>query len=507
MARKAQTVWVSDFKGQHDGAVPATSPVVTSSLSNVKARFGRITGRGGMTKYQSIAVAAGNPPVLGLFNYKRVSGTHELLRMTLTKLEKLISGVWTDVTGTAFSHSSTMRPQWDVIDDILVMTNEGIQRPRKYTGSGNSADIASSTMPFCKAIKAYKGFLFAINISEDATFTDIFEGYRIGRYSDDWENDWSLCAGNEITLDETPGSWVAAELLGRHMMGIKTDGVVAVTHVGGESRFTQELISKIGTISPLSVRRTQEREIYLLGTDAIIYRITQSGMVPVTELQLSNTLPPKVSLGRFKFARSLVDEEESTYYLFYDRTGLTGQFLDSYVACNYRSGEIVSGELEQQVIAAESFKTTENSAESLLVSTNTLVEEFDSGKDDDGVAITRSWTSGWQNLQQEGWLHGIRLVLKKEKAGRVKIAIATNFEEQFLHERTVDLQGLAVSDAFVEAHLRITPPVFASWANVRVRFYHDSATAKTELAKIGFEMLPVLQTAESPAREGEASVT
>src|SRR3990167_11525903 len=103
MARKAQPVWVSNFKGQHDGAVPATSPVVTSSLSNVKARFGRITGRGGMTKWQSIATAAGNPPVLGLLNYKRVSGTHALLRLTLTQLEQLSGGAWTDVTGTAFS--------------------------------------------------------------------------------------------------------------------------------------------------------------------------------------------------------------------------------------------------------------------------------------------------------------------------------------------------------------------------------------------------------------------
>ena len=86
MPRNARTVWVSNFKGQNDSAVPASSPVYTPSLRNVKARFGLITGRAGMAKYQSISTAAANPPVLGLFNYRRVSNTHELLRMTLTKL-------------------------------------------------------------------------------------------------------------------------------------------------------------------------------------------------------------------------------------------------------------------------------------------------------------------------------------------------------------------------------------------------------------------------------------
>ena len=69
-----------------------------------------------------------------------------------------------------------------------------------------------------------------------------------------------------------------------------------------------------------------------------------------------------------------MDSDETTYYLFYDRTSLTGQFLDSYVAYNYRTGEVFSGTLGLQVIAAEAFKSDEHASEALLLSTNTLVE-------------------------------------------------------------------------------------------------------------------------------------
>ena len=503
MPRQARTVWVSNFKGQNDSAVPASSPVYTPSLRNVKARFGLITGRAGMAKYQSISTAAANPPVLGLFNYRRVSNTHELLRMTLTKLEKLSGGAWTDVTGTAFTHTNTTRPQYDIIDDILVMTNEGVQRPRKYIGSGNSADIASSTMPFCKSIKAYLGFLFAINASEDGTFTDLTDGYRLARYSDDWENDWSLCGGNEIVLDETPGAWIGSEVIGRHLMGIKTDGVVAVTHIGGERRFQQEKISSIGCTAPLSIRKTQETEALMLGPEGVIYKISLQGVEPVAQLQLANTLPPKTSLNRFNFARALVDSDETTYYLLYDRTGLTGQFLDSYIGYNYRSGEVFSGTLGLQVVAAESFKATDYVSEVLLLSTNTLVEEFDSGKDDDGVAITREWTTGWQDLQEEGWFHGVRVVMKKGATSRVKIAVATDFSEDFNFDQTISLAGGAKSDLIVEASWQC-PPQLARWANVRVRLYHNASGSKSEIQKVGFEIMPVLPVSDSTPRKAES---
>ena len=507
MPRNSRTIWVGQFKGQNDSAVPGdSSPVATPVLANVKARLGVISGRGGLAKYQAISTAAGNPPVLGLFNYRRVSGTHELLRMTLTKLEKLSGGAWTDITGTAFTHVDTARPQYDVIDDILVFTNEGKQRPRKYTGSGNSADIALSTMPFCKALKAYVGFLFAINISDNGTFTDVAEGYRIARYSDDWENDWTLCAGNEINLDETPGEWIGSEVLGRFLMGIKTDAVVAVRHVGGDTRFNQEKISSIGCAAPLSIRKTQEQEICLLGNDGLLYKITQSGMSPLAVLQLSNTLPPKLSLARFKFARSLVDAKDKVYYLFYDRTSLSGQFLDSYVAYNFQSGEVVSGTLGINVIAAEAFKATEYAQEDLLISTNTLVEQFDgTAKDDDGTVIARTWTSGWQHLPEEGWLHGVRVVMEKAGASRVKVAIATDLQDSFGGEQTFTLAGLAPGDDHVEISYHVTPPQLVSWANVRLRLYHDSTAAKTKIQRVGFELMPLLQVGDKPPREGEAT--
>ena len=119
------------------------------------------------------------------------------------------------------------------------------------------------------------------------------------------------------------------------------------------------------------------------------------------------------------------------------------------------------------------------------------------------MAITREWTTGWQDLQEKGWFHGVRVVMKKGATSRVKIAVATDFSEDFGFEQTISLAGGAKSDLIVEAAWHC-PPQLARWANVRVRLYHNASGSKSEIQKVGFEVMPVLPVGDSAPRKAES---
>jgi len=488
MPRNVETHWVRSFKGYTDSFLPGESSVMTDDLNNVKTRFGRIFGRGGMTKWNSVSTAS-SAAIIGLFNYRRAAGTHRMVRLLPTAVEEYTSG-WNVITGTALTGTTTSQPHSTIIDDTLIFTN-GVDLPRKYSGTGNTSSIAAGSSPFAKGCISYLGFLFLTNVSDDGTFTDVFDGHRIARYSDDWDADWSLCANNEITLDETPGAWVASVVLGRNLYGIKTDGIVQIRFTGGQLRFQQELLtSDVGCVAPLSVAKSGNGGAFFLGTDGVIYLLTDQGIKPVSTDRLWNTLPTTFSLARLKWARGVVDSEDDTYYLFYDRTGLGTQLLDSYVSYNYLTGEIQKGTLGASVIACSEFKPTDQEAEAILLSTTTLVEEFDSGSDDDGAALTRTWTTGWQPMGRElSRLHGVRVLARKSGNARIKIDIATNYDPTFQFPQVFSLKGGAASDTRAEITYHI-PPQLCEVANVRIRLYHDTATATSEIQAVGLEVSP-----------------
>ena len=510
MPVQARTIWIEGFKGLNDSVVPGISPVLTPQLSNVKINHGRVIGRGGMTKYLGIDTDAG-AQIIGLFNFRRASGTHTLVRMLPTAMERL-SGTWGDITGTALSGTSSTRPQFDIIDDILVFTNEGLDRPRKWTGAGNTANIGG-TPPFCKGLKAWIGFLFLFNVSDNGTFTDIFDGHRMGKYSDDWDNDWSICDGNEVVLDETPGAWVASEILGRNMIAFKTDGLVQLRFVEGQTRFHQERVPiDVGCIAPLTIAKIGEAGICFLGTDGMLYIITQEGIKPVSFDALFNTLPPHLDENRFKFARSLVDEDDHIYYLLYNSGSedINDEHLDSWASYNFRTGEFSKGTLgnvssagvlSKIVTSASGFRPADDDEQALVVGTTDdtagqLVHEFDAGTDDDGVAITREWITNWQNLGEEGWLHGARLIFKKNATAKVRVSVARNLGESFRFEQVFSLAGGKPVDDVVELNYRF-PPQWTNWANIRVRMLHRTAASYTELQRIGLEVQSKLPTRES----------
>lgn len=511
MPRAAETKWIKDIKGYSDNFNVGDLPTLTDQLNNVKIRHGVVQGRGGMTKYPTGASAAA-ADIIGLFNYKQADGGHILVRMQPTSVQWLNAGAWTDITGTALTGTATTRPQYALVDDsgagddISLLFTNGIDLPRYWNGSGNTASIASGTSPYGKGVFYYLGFVFLTNVSDNGTFTDIFDGHRTGRFSDAWNTSWGICTQDLIVLDETPGSWDASVVLGRAVIACKSDGFVLLRHTTATgARFTQELMTdKVGIMSPLTLQKLDETSAICLGTDNTLLLLSPSGVKSISYDELFNLMKPAITAGRLNLARSLVNHSEKTYYMFYDRTGLTNQLLDSYVSLHYAGKEWSKGQLGKTITAAESYKTTDRAETDCVVATSSgrFVEEFDTGTDDDGTAITRTWQTGWQKFSEEGWLHGARMIFDQGH-GKVRVDVATNFGP-FKAAQTFKLRGMGPSDDFVEVTYRMPSPVLCKFANIRITFIHPTAATATELQQIGFELQPVLKTAETKDRGAQA---
>lgn len=507
MPSPLKTQWVKDWKGFDESDVPTDNPTTTPELSNVKVRYGRVAGRGGCSKYKSISTAA-SAAIIGLFNYRLLSGTHQICRLLPAAFEVESGSAWNDKTGTALTASAaTSRPKACTIDDTLIFTN-GTDLPRKYDGTNNTSSIASGTSPYCKWVESYLGFLFLVNISNDGSFTDITDGKRMAAFSDDWDTDWDQCEGNTIILDETPGAWLGTVVLGRSMFAIKSDGIVSVRWTRA-NEFHQELIDgSVGCVSSLTIVKASEQFAFYLGTDGVVYRIDVAGKItPISFTNALSLINDTASLNKLGMARAMVDPTQRTYYLFYDRTGLSNQLLDSYLSINYQTGEFQKGTLGLQIIACSDFKATDQSAQQLLLSTTTLVENFDTtaGTNDDGTSIERSFTTNWQSLMEEGWVKGARLIFKKASRVRVAVDIAFDFNPSFSYKQEFSLKGGSVSDSHTEVEYKLPAPVHAEYFNLRVRFYHDS-TNVGQLERLGVIIAPTSHLGDKEARGSQRSI-
>ena len=485
--------WIDRFVGYSDIVNHDDPPKVTNDLNNVKLRFGRLAGRGGMSKYQSIATAASSS-IIGLFNYRQADGSHDLIRLLRNGIEHIDTGAWASIEGTALSTvAETAQPQSTIIDDTLIFTN-GTDRPQKYDGTTNSSPIASGTAPYCKSLIAYVGFLFAINVSDDGTFSDVFDGHRTGRYNDDWDTNWDVCDIQEIVLDETPGAWLNAAVIGRDMWCLKSDGVVKVTFTPGAARFTQVLQPvDAGILAPLSLGVLGNSMAFFLGTDGVVYMISASGVQAISYDQLSSLLPDTFSLAKLNYARGMVNPQDDTYYLFYDRTGLSNQLLNSYVAYNYRTREWTKGVLGVSINACVDFKATDASAQQLIVASPTLVENFDTTSiTDDGVAFSRYYTTNWQRLKEEGWFFGADIIVERASRSAIKVSVAYDGSPTFRFDKVFSLSGGSVNDKTVTLKFRV-PPANVETVNLKIVGLHQHANSSTEVQKIGLITQPKQQ--------------
>jgi len=470
------------FQGLNDWLVPGTNPKQTRSLDGVVIQKGRVFGVGGTSKFRSIATVSGTTPIIRLMPWVEPSLATTMLRMTPTAVHKLNTGTdaWDNVTGTALNGTSATIPQWVNHKGVLVFTN-ALDRPRKYTGSGNTA-VLGGTPPYAVAIADYYGFLMLGNVS--AAGTTFIKTQIV--YSSDYDVDWSSCNGNEINLNETPGEILAMRRLGRSLPVYKSDTVMLIRFTGTSPvRFTQEEYPlHKGILAVRSLQDIAEKGQVFLGTDYELYNNTGPNIAPLppnVQRKLQDTMDPtKASL-----CIGVTVYEEETYNLFYATTSSTWPI--NRIMWNFRTGEFSHRTYTaQQFIDAVAFKFSKNTAEQVIAAANDLVYELDTTAiNDDGTATSRYYETDWQHGGSETPtpFRGARFVFKRAKGARVRISMTVDYRETFFYEMTFDLRGTPGQETTTIDYI---PPqsVECVWLNLKIRFFHDVAGIETELRAI-----------------------
>lgn len=494
------------FRGLNERRLIDTDPTYTSNLDNVNVRNGVVEGRKGINEWDDITTAAGTT-IIGLMDhYQSSSGASSLLRMLPAAVEKWNDGTnaWDDVTGTALNGGTTTRPQFCQIAelDYLAFTNEGEDRPRKYTGSGNTA-VLGGTPPYAKAIEYYVGFLALGNVSDDGS---TFTGIELA-LSDDPDGTWTECNDTEIYvtslfLDETPGEIRALKVNAADLFAYKADSVVKVTFTLGVTRFVRRKMDfPLGILAPLSLQAIPNLGHIFLATDRNLYINDGQAIKPLpfnVQKALQTVLPADVA----PYCRSMVDHTTGTYILGYQRAGST--YLDALIEYNYQTGEFTRKLYPVEFNAMLAYKETLDSDYARLAASSTLVYQLETGTDDNGTALNRFYEIDWTTFGIPGlkYMTGGEFTFEKARDCRVKISVAVDRSSKFQYAKWFDLRGSDPDETNIRVSYNIPSPVHGTWFKIRIDMYHDGATNVVKLLDFTPEIIAMQRASvDTPSQQ------
>jgi len=479
------TTPIANWRGLNERRVIGADPRETASLDNVVVRNGTVQGRKGSALWGAVSTPAANN-IIGLWQFDHSgSNAAKLVRMTATSMQYWNTTVWTDITGTALTGLANTRPQAATIGELemFVTVNEGNDRPRKWTGSGNTAELATSNAPYAHAVEFWKGFLGLGNISDDgSTFfpLDLI-------LSDDPDGTWVECDETEIyvtrlTIDETPGAILACKVLGDDLLIYKTDGIVVLSFTGGVTRFRRRKLDfPMGLLAPLSLQCVGTSRHIFLAEDRNLYS-TNGQAVQQFPRNVQKSLRDDMPALQATWAVGAVDEDSETYHFFYPRGG--SEYNKGKISLNYTSEEFTKSLYPYEISSAVGFRATTSSDMVIVAGTGSnLVYQLDTQADDNGTAISRYFDVDWSQLGAPGDKHllGGEFVFTKSANCRVKISVAVDKSSVFQFPRTFSLKGTDPDETVVRIPYRTPTPLYGSWFKFRVQMYHDGNSNVAEL--------------------------
>ena len=477
MLSSEQAFAIAGFKGL-DKSTPLVRPGLTRSLRNVVVSEGMVKGRGGID-FDAAFSTAMSENIVGLLPFLSTSLAATMLRIGATKVEASTDGgAWSDITGTALSGTTSDRPQYAMFRDKLYFVNEGQDVLRSYNGSGNTVVI--SVAPWAKSVMSYYGFVFLLNVSDDgSTFLP-----RQARYSEDPDNDWTSCEGNELNFHETTGGIMTAVPFARQAAVIKTDGVIYLGWIGGDVRFRQELVKgSVGTHSPLSAQTAGEVGAIYLGTDYQLHLITSNEIITVPP-RVDEILRSDLHRPLIGNVRSAVIEAEDLYFLYIplDSAGNTGR-----IQLNYATGEFSYSTFPSHAwdaVAPVRWTTDDPDVIVGAVDTGTYTMDSQTTKEDETSAsastnVSRFYDTDWQQygntnegriVQIASKFTGATLEFDALPYGKAAVSIAVDKKNRFYYRKVYDLRAVKSGDEYVSVRYDV-PAIDAEWFNLRIELF------------------------------------
>lgn len=500
MPNVVRDINIVGFKGIDERKVWNTQRELTTSMDNIIALNASLFGRKGIALWDGISAAATNQIVGFGAIYDPAAVANSLLRMQTLKLEKWNASThaWDDITGTALTGDTSTRPVFHTMSDegFVVFTNEGHDRPRKYTGTGNSATLGG-TPPFAKWLMPYLGSLFLFNTSPNGSFSAVADPIT-AYFSDVPDSNWDLCANNTIIFDESDGEIRAAEVFGENMLVLKADCLVQVRFIGGQIKYARrKLPFSLGILAPMSLQLIGQSGAIFLATDRNLYQ-TDGFKCVALPLNVQRSLRDVMAAAKAPFCSAWVDITRQTYYIAFSR--LSSTYFDGILAYNY-----ITGEFSRHVYSGYEFtrgfayrRNNNVDSQSLVAANDKKVYELENGTDDAGTAVSRFYDVDWSDFGIPGnkWLVGAEFTFARARDCRVRVKAAINKSSKFQQAKTFTLTGTDANETEVTIQYKLKQPVFYEWAKLRIEFLQDSTTS-IELKQIKPQFIPVHPTDEA----------
>lgn len=478
---------ISSFMGLNERMPLNSSLVQTTSLDNVIVRNGRVEGRAGIAAWDGITTDAATT-IIGLADfYAPATATAKFLRMRTLGLDVWNSAThaWDNVTGTALNGTTSTRPVFHTMSDegFMVFTNEGHDRPRKYTGSGNSA-VLGGTPPYAKWLCPYVGFLFLFNTSTDGSFSAVADSIT-AYFSDIPDGSWDLCANNTIIFDESPGELLAAEVIGQNMIVFKADAVIQLRFTQGSLRFSkQKLQFGLGLLAPMSLKKIGEMGAIFLATDRNLYFTDGNSFKPLP-LNVQKSLQEDMTAAKAPFVSAAVDANRETYHLLYQRG--SSNFFDGRLSYNYRTGEFTRAQYKlYEFTRIHAFRQSNVLNTQVVVANATDVYEMDTGTDDNGTAVTRYYDIDWNDYGVPGEKHfkGADLVFEAAANTQVRVSVARDQKSQFQYAKMYTLKPNLATDTITRVEYSVPSPIQGTRFKLRIEFFHYGSSYRAKLQEI-----------------------
>lgn len=219
-------------------------------------------------------------------------GTRYNVRIGLTGVDRYVSGAWSDITGTALT-GSTDDPFDTAIPllsgkEVLIITN-GIDNVRKYTGTGNTADLGGSP-PKAKYCQEYKGYLVLANITGGV---DVAQRVQ-------WSNgvdieDWSGGNSGSQDLVEDGEPITGINIFGDYLCVHKKTSIYLASLVSSSSifRFVRRA-TKAGAVCNNTIVNLASGEQVFLANDGI--RVFNGVSAPLVESSVNEDIRDGLNL-------------------------------------------------------------------------------------------------------------------------------------------------------------------------------------------------------------------
>ena len=481
---------ITEFRGLGDPFRFGIDTRATRDMKNVFARYNRIIGRDGYTALGT----AQTGEVIGLFDLQQRSAIPVLVRMDSDDIFEWDTGgsAWSSIKGAVTlgqDGADDFARGVMYNDSLYIITNN--EQLIKWTGTGNVSQNANS--PGASCIEAFEGFLFL----GDAQATNVVSAPgndRLRYESTNVDGTWDTTL--TVVLNQTSGPIRNIRVFGRTLFAYKTDAIIGLRFIGGDTVFQVEQVPfTLGILAGNSIGNIPGLGHIFLATDGKLY--LNHGQVQQLTHELNNTLVDDLNFDRSQFSQAVVDNLNSTYKLFYPSG--SSNYPDKRLDFNYITGEFA---IHDYTDAAQLF-TRVHYSRYLAPSISALSQDLivgdedsktytmDDGTTDNTTTISRYWTSDWQDFGFPGekYLSRIDVTLKEDARSVIEIGVRSDFEREFSQSREYGFSSMKTSGDITISH-RIKP-VLGKWHDVRVRLRPGNLGSSIELKRVDFFWTPV----------------